>query len=109
MTAALVLCDRHIGEAHAPRCGACESLANEYQALNIPKDKPTMADADHLGDPGKRALDAMRADRNDAINRARRAERRYNDLMRGIAKAVVRELQDAKYIEVHDIDPNKEN
>jgi hypothetical protein len=109
VTAALVLCDRHVGEAHAPRCGACESLANEYQALNIPKEKPTMADADYLGDPGKRALDTMRADRNDAILRARRAERRYNDLMRGIAKAVVRELKDANYIEVHDTNPSEES
>ena len=69
----------------------------------------TQIDASHLGEPGKRALDAMRADRNDAINRARRAERRYNDLMRGIARAVAQELRDANYIEVHDINPNQEN
>jgi hypothetical protein len=38
------LCDSHVGEAHPPRCGACDSLTTEYAALNIPKDELTMLD-----------------------------------------------------------------
>jgi hypothetical protein len=30
-----VFCDRHIGEAHPPRCGACDSLTNEYRVLGL--------------------------------------------------------------------------
>jgi hypothetical protein len=34
------LCDSHVGEAHPPRCGACDSLANEYAALGITDSPP---------------------------------------------------------------------
>jgi hypothetical protein len=30
-----VSCDTHVGEAHPPRCGACDSLTNEYRALGL--------------------------------------------------------------------------
>jgi hypothetical protein len=32
---AQVQCDRHVGEAHPPRCAACDSLTTEYQWLGI--------------------------------------------------------------------------
>jgi hypothetical protein len=28
-------CDRHIGDAHPPRCGACDVLAAEYGTLGM--------------------------------------------------------------------------
>jgi hypothetical protein len=39
---------------------------------------------------------------NDDTQRRIRAERKYNDLLAAIAKAVVIELRAAKYIEIHD-------
>ena len=30
-----VRCDRHIGDAFPPRCGACQGLSVEYAQLNI--------------------------------------------------------------------------
>jgi hypothetical protein len=37
-----VKCDRHVGDAHAPRCNACESLAGEYRQLGLLDVKPGM-------------------------------------------------------------------
>jgi hypothetical protein len=34
------LCDAHVGEAHPPRCGACDSLTTEYAALGITDSPP---------------------------------------------------------------------
>ena len=47
------------------------------------------------------------AELNDALARRVIAERKYNDLMSGIAQAVVRELRSSGYIEVHDTNPKK--
>jgi hypothetical protein len=30
-----IRCDRHIGEAHPPRCTTCDTLATEYQQLKL--------------------------------------------------------------------------
>jgi hypothetical protein len=42
------------------------------------------------------------------VARRKRAERKYDDLLAGIAKAVVIELRAAKYIEIHDQLPGNE-
>ncbi|PXA71869.1 hypothetical protein [Cryobacterium arcticum] len=55
-----------------------------------------------LGDRGKRALDAMKAQRNAETQRRVAAERKYKDLLAVIARAVVLELRAAKYIEIHE-------
>ena len=62
-----------------------------------------MTDTDYpdgLRDAGKRALDAMKAERDAANTRARAAEARFDDLMQSIARAVVVELRRAKYVQV---------
>jgi hypothetical protein len=35
-----VLCDSHFGDAHPPRCGACDSLTAEYAVLGITDPSP---------------------------------------------------------------------
>ena len=41
MTAVVVRCDRHTGDVWPSRCGACESLNAEYQALGITETNST--------------------------------------------------------------------
>jgi hypothetical protein len=114
VTAAVVLCDRHTGEAHAPRCGACESLNAEYSALGIVAMQPNASEGTRtMPTPDTTATDDqvteyLRAELTDALTRRVIAERKYNDFMSEIAQAVVRELRSSGYIEVHDTNPNKE-
>jgi hypothetical protein len=54
-----------------------------------------------LGEAGKRALRTLRASLKRETTRRIKAEEKYDGLMRGIAQALVSELRDAKYIEVH--------
>jgi hypothetical protein len=98
------LCDSHVGEAHPPRCGACDSLATEYLALKIPATAPTPAE-DHVSESLSRALDSVKAKLKLETARRTKAEARYNSLMRGIARAVVVELRASKFIEIHDQAP----
>ena len=55
---------------------------------------------DGMRDAGKRAIDAMKVERNESNARARVAEARFDDLMQSIARAVVVELRRAKYVQV---------
>jgi hypothetical protein len=67
---------------------------------NPPADTELPEDPD-LGEAGKRALRTLRASLKRETTRRIKAEEKYNGLMRGIAQALVSELRDAKYIEVH--------
>ena len=46
MTAVQVRCDRHVGDVWPSRCGACDSLTNEYAVLGI-TDPPREAVTPH--------------------------------------------------------------
>jgi hypothetical protein len=55
--------------------------------------------------PSVTPRDLMRAERNKAINQKLEAQRRYDDLLQNIARAVVKELKVARYIEIHENNP----
>jgi electron transfer flavoprotein alpha/beta subunit len=77
-----------------------KAINRESLADDSPADTESPQDPD-LGEAGKRALRTLRASLKRETTRRIKAEEKYNGLMQGIAQALVSELRDAKYIEVH--------
>jgi hypothetical protein len=77
-----------------------ETTNRESVPGNPPADTELPEDPD-LGEAGKRALRTLRASLKRETARRIKAEAKYDGLMQGIAQALVSELRDAKYIEVH--------